>query len=538
MKAAGGEMRVVDKFFGKKGRRSSIWLLFLCAAVLSLLCGCAGIGRNAAEVRGAGTNPLSVREFVSETEGRAGTEAEEKEETDVGDVVGNNAGIEQNMGNTEGNIEETKSGVGDFEKEGTIHRGVLTGEKQELLTEGQKEAIFRYMDRYYEALSSLTMKDLSDLFAEDAAGQLAFHENALEYMIGLRRMQKADLRMDDYFYRMRILEVQPKEDGSVDVGMAEQNLLRFALMPEVTSECPGCRHDFTLVRENGRWVLSGHMQWDGAFWNMLKGHQDQDLERLADAARVFTERKELLLGEAADDLREREGTAGQEAEGSSGTESAGRYSAGAEGSSGTESAGRYSAGAGSPSGTESAAGSSGAPFSDGIPLHAYDRGAAVAYARAYVGERNKDWHDYSREGGNCQNFVSQCLFAGGIPMDDTGEAKWNWYGKALPDGSGTAGCTLSWINVDAFRAYARDNQGEGLAAVVDADFLSGEKGDLIMMGTPADWNHVVIISEVVKDENGRTVDYMICSNTTDVRDFPVSAYPSTGRSLIRILGWN
>ncbi len=30
-------------------------------------------------------------------------------------------------------------------------------------------------------------------------------------------------------------------------------------------------------------------------------------------------------------------------------------------------------------------------------------------------------------------------------MDDTGEAKWGWYGKASPDESETAGGTLSWI---------------------------------------------------------------------------------------------
>ena len=43
--------------------------------------------------------------------------------------------------------------------------------------------------------------------------------------------------------------------------------------------------------------------------------------------------------------------------------------------------------------------------------HLYDREAAVAYARRWVGERSGDWPDYSRNGGNCQNFVSQCLLA-------------------------------------------------------------------------------------------------------------------------------
>ena len=50
------------------------------------------------------------------------------------------------------------------------HRGKLIGENQDLLNDEQKEAIFNYMDRYYEALSSLEMKDLSDLFASSASG--------------------------------------------------------------------------------------------------------------------------------------------------------------------------------------------------------------------------------------------------------------------------------------------------------------------------------------------------------------------------------
>ena len=49
--------------------------------------------------------------------------------------------------------------------------------------------------------------------------------------------------------------------------------------------------------------------------------------------------------------------------------------------------------------------------------NAYDRQAAVAYAKQWVTDRNDEWPDYSMSGGNCQNFVSQCLLAGGIPMD-------------------------------------------------------------------------------------------------------------------------
>ena len=40
------------------------------------------------------------------------------------------------------------------------------------------------------------------------------------------------------------------------------------------------------------------------------------------------------------------------------------------------------------------------------------------------------------------------------------------------------------------------------------------------------------------EEDGETVDYLVDSNTADLRNFPVSAYAYTSQLLIRIHGWN
>ena len=34
------------------------------------------------------------------------------------------------------------------------------------------------------------------------------------------------------------------------------------------------------------------------------------------------------------------------------------------------------------------------------------------------------------------------------------------------------------------------------------------------------------------------VDYLLCSNTADLRNFPASAYYYTNRQLTKIIGWN
>ena len=49
----------------------------------------------------------------------------------------------------------------------------------------------------------------------------------------------------------------------------------------------------------------------------------------------------------------------------------------------------------------------------------YDRAKAVAYAHQWAYSRNPAYYDFSAIGGDCTNFVSQCLRAGGAPMNYT-----------------------------------------------------------------------------------------------------------------------
>ena len=59
--------------------------------------------------------------------------------------------------------------------------------------------------------------------------------------------------------------------------------------------------------------------------------------------------------------------------------------------------------------------------------HPYDRDAARAYMLTWVGKRNPAFMAYDDYGGNCMNFGSQVLAAGGIPMDTNGGYETGWY---------------------------------------------------------------------------------------------------------------
>ena len=74
-------------------------------------------------------------------------------------------------------------------------------------------------------------------------------------------------------------------------------------------------------------------------------------------------------------------------------------------------------------------------FADQSSRSSYDPQAAVNYAEAWWNGRNPAYHDYSGSGGDCANFVSQCLIAGGLDL------------SAGPGVDGR-GCIPSVVNLD------------------------------------------------------------------------------------------
>jgi glucan-binding YG repeat protein len=70
----------------------------------------------------------------------------------------------------------------------------------------------------------------------------------------------------------------------------------------------------------------------------------------------------------------------------------------------------------------------------------YQISKAVSYADRYWKHYNHSYHNYANEGGDCANFVSQCLYAGGMPRTD------DWFPQSV-----------NWINVMGhirhFKAY-------------------------------------------------------------------------------------
>lgn len=102
--------------------------------------------------------------------------------------------------------------------------------------------------------------------------------------------------------------------------------------------------------------------------------------------------------------------------------------------------------------------------------------ALVAYADKWAMSYNKAYSNYAGQGGDCANFVSQCLYAGGIPSDST------WYKDSV-----------SWINNVSLREYL---SGKGYGYLIeDPDPSQIEAGDLLFYKWKSysdRTNHVVV----------------------------------------------
>lgn len=174
----------------------------------------------------------------------------------------------------------------------------------------------------------------------------------------------------------------------------------------------------------------------------------------------------------------------------------------------------------------------------------YDREKAVAYSYKWISEngpaRNPEFTDYAEYGGNCQNYVSQCVLAGGVPMDYMGEyeAQWKWYGEEINVYEEQAGRSGAWAGTEYFYNYCIVNTGFGLVAQTDMNIFAAKPGDVMQYVVDGWTKHSVVVSKIIRDNSGNVVEILVNSNTTDRKDFPLTAYGYTDIRLIRIIGYN
>jgi len=153
----------------------------------------------------------------------------------------------------------------------------------------------------------------------------------------------------------------------------------------------------------------------------------------------------------------------------------------------------------------------------------YLRNRALEYARTWALSRNPLFIDYTGQGGNCTNFVSQCVYAGSCTMNYT--PVFGWY--YLTDRERTA----SWTGVTYFFNFMTGNEGPGPWGV-QVGQEEAEVGDVIQYyRTAVGWYHTVLI--VGFDEDGEP---LVAAQSDDALNRRLDSYTFDQKRFIHILG--
>ena len=152
----------------------------------------------------------------------------------------------------------------------------------------------------------------------------------------------------------------------------------------------------------------------------------------------------------------------------------------------------------------------------------YLRERALEYARRWAFSRNPLFYDYTGIGGNCTNFVSQCLYAGSCEMNFT--PVYGWY-YLSPERR-----TASWTGVEYLYNFLIGNRGVGpFGREVTEEELS--VGDVIQLAREDGvYYHTLLVSGFRGDT------YLVAAQSDDAFDRPLNTYTYADARYIHIDG--
>ena len=156
-----------------------------------------------------------------------------------------------------------------------------------------------------------------------------------------------------------------------------------------------------------------------------------------------------------------------------------------------------------------------------MPVIPYNRQAAIDYAREWAFRRNPRFLDFSDLGGDCTNFVSQCLYAGSGVMNFT--PVFGWYYLS------SSNRTASWTGVEYLYNFLTSNEGTGPFGR-EVGENEAEIGDVVQLGdADGDFYHTIIITSLYPE-------FLVASHSNDAFDRPLSSYDYDVARFIHIDG--
>lgn len=345
--------------------------------------------------------------------------------------------------------------------------------------------IVEYMDLYYKQMKELKEYDMTYLFSDNE--QAYINQTAVSLLVEIRKLKPNDLTLYSASYDLDVKEVV-ETGNTVEVTVRENNYLRFNFMKNTESKVYNIKNIFTLKKVNGEYKISKYDKVQDFFVMVTDKYSytsnyENSLDKIKNDYLKIIKSNEKDLEKNYDEFINN-GITNKECD------------------------------------------------------HGYDRDKSLEYALKWVNKRNDEWTTF---GANCQNFASQVLSTGGIPMDHTGSSddfmQWKFYDSSYNESEVSKGYVYTWTSVPRFGYYIKNNVGSGICAVFDENLYFAEAGDIIHVGTSGANRHALVSIGTYKVD-GKVVDVLVNSNTVDLENFPMSAYVYPYTSLIKVYGWN
>ena len=358
------------------------------------------------------------------------------------------------------------------------------------INDSARNAIVSFFDSYYRSIRYLEAQDVTGLFHSEYRENAARLQKGLDLTVYRRQQALNNLVLDDCHYDLTFDNAY-NDGGAFYVHVLEDGYYNFHFINGTESRQHNIETDVYLRYENGEYKISSLNHKEGAFI-----YVDDRFDYSSDYQKELDD-----IGNKYIELYDTNHAA---------------YEADRQ---------AVNSNTADTSGMRTAA-------------NPYNRENARAYALQYATTRNPEYPYY---GSNCMNFVSQCMHAGGIPIDYTGSAQWKNYDGYYDDSDSQNGFSYAFIHIYYYQNYLNVID-DGMVVDQHLNLYLGEPGDFIYVDSSTDeygdMAHVIEIVDVIKDENGNIIDFLVCGNTNDQYCYPLSAQASPYKLLAKVEGYN
>ncbi|MPQ45135.1 amidase domain-containing protein [Clostridium tarantellae] len=155
--------------------------------------------------------------------------------------------------------------------------------------------------------------------------------------------------------------------------------------------------------------------------------------------------------------------------------------------------------------------------------YSFNRNAMYNYAKKHYNNPNPNYYDYTSLGGDCTNFVSQIIKAGGAPYDLSGSQSQQWYYKSSNNKS------PSWTGVENLDDYLLYNKSTGPQAQ-NGSVYNAAVGDVVQIDSNSDGKYTHSVS-IVYHTNGNMNSTTVAARTSNAFNRALTSYPGAKRWL-------